>query len=143
MKHYSKYFSFLFIAFIGISFLQTVAAQDKVINVNLYANNDPYSNSQWNNQLITQASYPFTSGVYNYSDGSPSAIFTTISSSQGPTTTTFADNGTNYPTTMCPPSVGRYGSYLSASRTVTFQGLNNSKFYDIQLYFVPVLPTRV
>ena len=95
----------------GIVFFLSQAAhgQNKTINVNLYANNDPYNNSQWNNQLITQPSYPFTSGTYNYSDATASTVYTTISASQGPTTSTYADNGAGYATAMCPSSVPPHG----------------------------------
>lgn len=118
----------------------TVAVNDvlsgstKTVNVNLYANNDPYTNSTWNNQLITQATYPYTSGVYNYDYGSHSPWYSTISTSQGPTASTYADNGAGYPVTMCPTEVGRYASYVSQTRTVTFSGLNNAKTYTIKLY---------
>ncbi len=58
--------SVLLLAVIGFFFGQSVKSQNKTNNDNLYANADPYVNTQWINQLITQASYPFTSGVYNY-----------------------------------------------------------------------------
>ena len=104
------------------------------VNVNLYANNDPYNNSQWNNQLITQSNYPYTSGVYNFDYGAASTIYTTISASQTPSSSTYGDNGAGYPTTMCPSEVGRYTSFWPGSRTITFKGLDNAKLYDIKLY---------
>jgi hypothetical protein len=102
---------------------------NRLLNVQLYGNNDPYVNTAWNNWNVAGA---LTSPKLNYSDGTPSNLSAVLSAQ-----TAVADNGSNYVTvTMCPPKVARYASYYSNSggRTLTINGLDSTKLYRIDLY---------
>ena len=100
-------------------------SSSKTINVNIYGS-AVYNNAQWNNWQTTNS---LTSNVFNYTDGSSSGLNAVLSAQSN-----YADNGLNYPVTMCPQQVGRDASWFAGSRTNTLQGLNNSKVYDLLLY---------
>jgi hypothetical protein len=95
-----------------------------VINVNLYGT-AIYNNTAWNNWQVTTS---LTSPLLKYSDG-VSSTATAVLSSQ----ISYADNGANYPVTMCPQVAGRDASYATTTRTLTLNGLDNAKLYDIKL----------
>jgi hypothetical protein len=97
----------------------------RVINVNIYGS-ATYANSAWNNWNTVSS---LKSGPLKYSDGIVSNISSALSAQ-----TSYADNGANYPVTMCPQVVGRDASYSTSARADTLKGLDNSKLYDIQLY---------
>ncbi|HEV2355046.1 MAG TPA: hypothetical protein VGR89_12435, partial [Puia sp.] len=102
---------------------------NRLINVNLYGNNDPYGNGAWNDW---NAASSLTSAKFNYSDGSPSNLSAVLSAQ-----TAVADNGPNDVTvTMCPQKVARYASYFSGSggRTLAINGLDSTKLYRLDLY---------
>ena len=102
---------------------------NRLLNVQLYGNNDPYVNTAWNNWNVAST---LSSPKLNYSDGTPSNLSAVLSAQ-----TAVADNGTNYVTvTMCPPKVGRYASYYSNSggRTLTISGLDSTKVYRLDLF---------
>ena len=96
----------------------------KFIQVNLYAGSNP-AGTGWNNWNVASLS----SGALQYSDGTASTITAALSSNTG-----VGDNGAGYPTTMCPPAVGRYASYSTILRTLTFSGLDNSRLYNFEAY---------
>ncbi len=98
----------------------------KAIKVNIFGGSNSYSNAEWNN-WNTNASR--TSSPFKYSDGSTSGISAVIS-----TQNAVSDNGSSYATTMAPREVGRYASYSTTNRTVTFSGLDNSKTYNLEVY---------
>ncbi len=102
---------------------------NRLLNVQLYGNNDPYVNTAWNNWNVAST---LSSPKLNYTDGTPSHLSAVLSAQ-----TAVADNGSNYVTvTMCPPKVGRYASYYSNSggRTLTISGLDSTKVYRLDLY---------
>ena len=82
--------------------------------------------SGWNNWNVTAS---LTSATLHYSDGSASAVTAKLSEN-----TAVADNGTNYPVTMCPVNVGRAAAYDWNQRTLTISGLSASKIYNIEFY---------
>ncbi len=104
------------------------------INVNIFGGTAPYSNSQWNNWNTGTGAFTtgVTSGTFNFSDGSSSSVYATLSHQTG-----MSDNGTGYLTTTPPAEVGRFASYnwvVDNSRTLRIRGLNPSSNYDIILY---------
>jgi len=101
----------------------------KSLKVNLYGGVNPYTIGGWNNWNVSANNVSITSANYNYSDGTPSTINSTISGSHG-----VPDNGAAYGGTMCPPEVLRYTSYSASRRTLTFKGLNNALKYDLEFY---------
>ena len=66
---------------------------NRLINVNLYGNSDPYGNSAWNDWNVGTT---LTSNKFNYSDGSPSALSAVLS-----TQTAVACNGASYAGQPC------------------------------------------
>jgi hypothetical protein len=98
--------------------------QNKLINVNLYGSAS-YSNAAWNNWNISN----LASAAFKYSDGTQSTISSVLSAQSS-----YADNGSSYPVTMCPQLVGEDASYHTAIRYDTLKGLDNTKLYDLQLY---------
>lgn len=110
-----------------------VYAQPNSINVRLYGGTAPFMNSQWNNWNVGTAAFqtPITSNVFNYSDGSPSSIYASLSIQSA-----LYDNASGYGqnASMCPDSVLRYVSYITSTRTLTIKGLDNSSKYNIELY---------
>jgi Secretion system C-terminal sorting domain len=103
------------------------------INVRLYAGTAPFLNSQWNNWDIGTGTppHPASSGLLKYADGSSSTVSAVLS-----TQVSLADNGASYSTgaTMCPDTVLRFTSYGQTSRTLTFQGLDSTKAYNLSFY---------
>jgi hypothetical protein len=97
----------------------------KLIKVNVYGGTTP-AGAGWNN-WNTQST--LSSGGLLYSDGTASGVSAVLSAH-----TNTGDNGSGYPTTMCPPEVGRTASYSTVSRTLTISGLDNNKRYDLETY---------
>ena len=103
------------------------ATTNKYVKVNLYGGSNPYTTGGWNNWNITSTT---SSGLLKYSTGDSSVITVTTNY-----LTSVVDNGTGYPTTMCPPEVGRYASFASdIDALFTITGLDSSKTYDIETY---------
>ncbi|MFY7840658.1 MAG: PKD domain-containing protein, partial [Lacibacter sp.] len=101
---------------------------DKVINVNIFGGSNPYNNTQWNNWNLPANR---TSPVLRYADGVSSGVTLVSNISLGIT-----DNGAGYPTTMCPPEVGRYALLSStSSHTLTFNNLRtDGTLYNLDIY---------
>lgn len=101
---------------------------DKIININIFGGSNPYNNNQWNNWNLPANR---TSPVLRYADGVSSGVTLVSNISLGVT-----DNGTGYPTTMCPPEVGRYALLSSTStHTLTFNNLRtDGTMYNLDIY---------
>ena len=126
MKFPSRIFWTLLIAFTGF-FGETALGQNKIINVNLYSNGDPYNDAAWNNWEMTQ-SLAFNN--FKYSDGTSSTIGAVLSNQ-----TSYSDNTANYITvTMCPQKVARYTSWHTSTRTLTLNQLDGTKLYKLEFY---------
>lgn len=97
----------------------------KTINVNLYASTT-YVDAAWNNWNVGSS---LTSSTFNYATGGSSGVNAVLSAQ-----TAVSDNGAGYPVTIVPVAVGRDASYHTATRTLTIQGLDNAKLYDISLF---------
>ncbi len=69
----------LYLALFAGFFFQTASGQ-KLINVNLYGNNDPYASTQWNNWNIGST---LSFSNFKYSDGTASTIDAAFSSHEG------------------------------------------------------------
>ncbi len=113
-----------------------VPPAQRFVRVNIFGGSNP-AGTGWNNWNVQTS---LSTGALSYSDGAASAITAALSAH-----TNIGDNGTGYPTTMCPPEVGRYASYnTNASRTLTISGLDNSKTYDFEAYASRIAgnPTR-
>lgn len=99
----------------------------RTMNINLYANNDPYNNAAWNDWNIIPLQ---TKSGLTFTDGSSSTISLSLSAQSD-----YKDNGQTYSGfTMCPDKVGRYASQYTGTRTLTISGLDNARLYDISLY---------
>lgn len=98
---------------------------EKVIKVNLYGGSNP-AGSEWNNWNVQSN---LTYNGLKYSDGTSSSVSVSINVSNA-----IADNGANYPVTMCPAEVGRTTSYSTVARFVTLKGLDNTKRYEMEVY---------
>jgi hypothetical protein len=99
----------------------------KTMNVNLYANSDPYGNAAWNDWNVISS---LSKSGNTYSDGSSSSINFVLSAQ-----TDYRDNGAAYTGfTMCPDKVGRYTSFHDNTRTLTISGLDNTKLYELSFY---------
>ena len=72
-----------------------------------------------------------TSSRFNYDDGTASNI-NAVLTAYG----LIADNGATYAAaaTACPPAVLRYTSANTSYRTLTFNGMNTSKTYNLEFY---------
>ncbi|MBN8676563.1 MAG: hypothetical protein J0L56_20740, partial [Chitinophagales bacterium] len=104
----------------------TVNPPVKIIQVNVFGGSNPAGTGWYNWNVQTSLTTP----TLPYSNGLASTVTAALSAH-----TNIGDNGTGYPTTMCPPEVGRYASYnTNASRTLTISGLDNSKLYDFEAY---------
>ncbi len=102
----------------------------KYINVNLYGGSNPYNNAAWNNWNVgTSYSSNIASGLFKYSDGTPSGVSSILSYSQA-----VGDNASNYGSGMAPAEVLRYTSDGQQPRTLTISGLSTSLQYSIELY---------
>jgi hypothetical protein len=98
----------------------------RFVRVNVFGGSNP-AGTGWNNWNVQTG---LTSSAFTYADGGTSTITAALSAH-----TNIGDNGTGYPTTMCPPEVGRHASYnTAASRTLIISGLDNSKRYDFEAY---------
>ncbi|HVU53729.1 MAG TPA: PKD domain-containing protein, partial [Puia sp.] len=98
----------------------------KLIQVNVYGGSTP-AGTGWNNWNVSSS---LTATALKYSDGTTSTVKAVLSASNA-----VADNGANYPTTMCPPEVGRTSSYFySAARTLVISGLNTGSQYNFEAY---------
>lgn len=97
----------------------------KLIQVNVYGGSNP-AGTGWNNWNVQSN---LSSTAFTYSDGTTSVVKAVLSAS-----TAVADNGTSYPTTMCPPVVGRTASYYYTPRTLVLSGLDSTKTYNLQFY---------
>lgn len=106
----------------------TLSTADKVINVNIFGGSNPYNNSAWNNWNEPANR---TSQILTYADGISSGVTITTS-----TIFSVTDNGATYPTTMCPPAVGRYAMFSSTtSHTLTFNNLKtDGTMYNLDIY---------
>ncbi len=109
----------------------TVNAQvlnTKKINVNIYGGSNPYNNVQWNNWNVAST---LTSNAFYYDDGTASTVNAIMTSSA-----LISDNGTTYATaaTVCPVPVLRYNSANTSYRTVTINGLDAQKKYNLEFY---------
>lgn len=103
-----------------------VPPAQRFVRVNIFGGSNP-AGTGWNNWNVQTS---LSTGALSYSDGTASAITAALSAH-----TNIGDNGAGYPTTMCPPEVGRIASYnTNASRTLTISGLDNSKTYDFEAY---------
>lgn len=102
----------------------TVAPTTRTINVNIYGSAS-YVNSAWNNWQVTGSPTNATSGNFTFSTGGSSGITAVLSQQNS-----YSDNGPSYPVTVMPQVVGRDASWSQSSRTLTFNGLDNSKTYD-------------
>lgn len=114
---------------LNVTVKPALTTQNKVVNVNIYGNNDPYNTAGWNDWNLGGTSR--TSTAFTYSDGTASVIAAALSAQTG-----IADNGATYPVTLCPQKVARYASYYSASggRTLTLTGLDSTKLYRLDFY---------
>lgn len=101
------------------------STSDRYINVNVYGT-ALYNNSSWNNWNTVNS---LTSAFFNYTDGTGSSINAVLSAQSG-----YSDNGDSYPVTIFPQQVGRDASWHNAPRTLTINGLSNSKLYDLSLF---------
>ncbi len=125
---------YAFLLFAGILTVTIVASSNaqvnsgKIINVNIFGGSNPFNNSGWNNWNLPANRI---SPALKFADGVSSAITITSSISLGVT-----DNGIPYPTTMCPPEVGRYALLSStAPHTLIFSNLKtNGTKYDLEIY---------
>ena len=97
----------------------------KLIQVNVYGGSNP-AGTGWNNWNVQSN---LSSTAFTYADGTASVVKAVLSAS-----TAVADNGTSYPTTMCPPIVGRTASYYYTPRTLVLSGLDSTKTYNLQFY---------
>jgi len=97
----------------------------KLIQVNVYGGTNP-AGTGWNNWNVSSS---LSSSAFTYSTGATSTVKAVLS-----VNTAVADNGTSYPTTMCPPAVGRYASYDYTPRTLVLSGLDSTKTYNLQFY---------
>jgi hypothetical protein len=106
----------------------TIGSTDKVININIFGGSNPYNNTQWNNWNEPANR---TSPVLKYADGVSSGVTITTSA-----TFSVSDNGTSYPTTMCPREVGRYAMISSTgAHTLTFSNLKtDGTLYNLEIY---------
>lgn len=95
------------------------------IKVNIYGGNFP-AGAGWNNWNV-QSHLSFDELLYT--DGSSSSIKATMNLSNA-----IADNGADFPVTMCPIDVGRTASYSTVARFITLSGLDNAKQYDLEVY---------
>lgn len=102
----------------------------RFLKVRLYGGVNPYTAGGWNNWNINAN---VSSGVLLYSNGDASNITVTANYTHD-----IADNlasRASYPTTMCPPEVGRYAAYKSNVDAVfTISGLDNNKKYNLETY---------
>jgi hypothetical protein len=103
-------------------------ALTKSLRVNVFGGTNPYNNAQWNNLNLAGS---LTSTKFKYDDGTASNINAVITASA-----LISDNGATYATatTACPPQVLRYSSANTSYRTLTFNGLTNSKTYSLEFY---------
>jgi hypothetical protein len=124
-----KYISLPGIVCLLIFLAKIVSGQtSSVININIFGGTAPFNNAQWNNWNLPANRI---SPVLKYADGSNSTVTITSNISLGIT-----DNGTPYPTTMCPPEVGRFALLSSTtSHTLTLSNLkNDGTLYDLEIY---------
>lgn len=99
----------------------------KDIQVNIYANNDPYNTTGWVDWNVGSS---LTKSNMAYSDGSSSTISAVLS-----TQASYADNTAGYTGgIMAPDKVLRYTSHYNGTRTLTLSGLDNSKLYTLEFY---------
>ncbi len=111
--------------------LVTVNAQSQVtqkINVNIYGGSNPYNITQWNNWNMNAG---LSSSIFYYEDGGASTVNAVITASA-----VISDNGAAYATTttVCPTQVLRYNSTNTSIRTLTLNGLNPTKKYNLEFY---------
>ncbi|RYZ53837.1 MAG: T9SS type A sorting domain-containing protein, partial [Sphingobacteriales bacterium] len=98
---------------------------EKLLKVNVYGGAYP-AGSEWNNWNVQSN---LTLSNTKYADGTPSPVTVTMNVSNA-----IADNGNNYPVTMCPAEVGRTTSYSTVARYVVLSGLDNTKRYQLEVY---------
>ncbi|XVJ66287.1 MAG: SGNH/GDSL hydrolase family protein [Lacibacter sp.] len=110
------------------SYSKSQSLNNKVININIFGGVNPYNNPEWNNWNEPSNQ---TSQVLNYSDGTSSGV--TIRTS---VVFAYTENFAPYPTTMCPPEVGRYAMFSSTgAHTLTFNNLKtDGTVYDLEIY---------
>jgi hypothetical protein len=106
----------------------SMPSTNKTININIFGGINPYTNPEWNNWNEPSNK---TSQVLNYADGISSGV--TITTSE---VFAYTENFTPYPTTMCPPEVGRYAMFSSTNaHTLTFNNLKtDGTTYDLEIY---------
>lgn len=97
----------------------------RLLKVNIYSGSNP-AGTGWNNWNVQSS---LTLSNAKFADGSSSGITASLNVSNA-----VADNGSNYPVTMCPAEVGRSTSYSTVLRTVTLSGLDNTKKYELEVY---------
>lgn len=102
-----------------------VNADTNIIQVNIYGGSYP-AGAGWNNWNV-QSNLSFNNLLY--ADGRSSTVSANLTLSNA-----IADNGVNYPVTMCPSEVGRTASYSTVARYLTLSGLDNAKHYDLEVY---------
>lgn len=98
---------------------------EKIIKVNVYGGSNP-AGTEWNNWNVQSS---LTLSNMKYSDGSASTVTATLNLSNA-----IADNGANYPVTMCPAEVGRTTSYSTVGRYIILSGLDDTKQYELEVY---------
>lgn len=101
-------------------------ASAKATKVNIYGGSNPYVNSEWNNWNVSSS---LNSGTLKFANAAASTVTAALNSSSG-----VIDNGSSYGGYMAPPSVLRYTSAGSATRTLTLSGLSTTKKYSLELY---------
>jgi alpha-tubulin suppressor-like RCC1 family protein len=105
--------------------VQPVGGANKYIRVNVDGGSSSYTGANWNN-WNTNSSLSFSNFIYD--DGSASTVSAVLSSQQAIS----GDNGASYGGVIMPAQVLRYASYSTVSRTLTVNGLDNSKTYNLQ-----------
>lgn len=98
---------------------------ERIIKVNVYGGSNP-AGSEWNNWNVQSN---LTISNMKYTDGAASTVAATLNLSNA-----IADNGTNYPVTMCPAEVGRTTSYSTVARYIILSGLDDAKQYELEVY---------
>jgi hypothetical protein len=111
----------------------TSSAALRSININLYGGVNPYINTAWNNWDASTAG-SFSNLVFADGTASTSTVTQTLIGSTTAATTSIADNGAAYTSTICPQEVLRYAAYSTVGRYITFTGLNPARIYSVSIF---------
>ena len=113
---------------VDVTVLPVPSVTSKTLKVNIFGGTNPFNNTQWNNWNVVSS---LTSARFNYDDGTASNI-NAVLTAYG----LIADNGATYAAaaTACPPAVLRYTSANTSYRTLTFNGMNTTKTYNLEFY---------